>query len=56
MQVLKKYSSDKVEENLIFNYRGLRVSRLKLLDIYARFMDKVAEVEHQGSFRIINWH
>lgn len=55
VQVLKKYSSDKVEENLCFNYRGLRVSRLKLLDIYTRFMDRVSEVEHQGSFRIINW-
>lgn len=55
VQVLKKYSSDKVEENLIFNYRGLKISRLKLLDIYTRFIDCVSEKERQGSFRAVSW-
>ncbi len=55
VEVIKKYSSDKVEENLIFNYRGLKISRLKLLDIYDRFMDRVKEVEAQGSFKVISW-
>lgn len=55
VQVLKKYSSDKVEENLIFNYRGLKISRLKLLDIYTRFVECANEKEKQGSFKFISW-
>jgi len=39
--ILQKYSSDKVEENLLFNFRGVGVSRLKLLDIYNRFIEAV---------------
>lgn len=51
VQVLQKYSSDKVEENLIFNYRGLKVSRLKLLDIYTRFVDHINERKRFDIFK-----
>ena len=41
-QVIKsKYTSDKVEENLLLNFRGMGVSRLKLLNILNRFMESV---------------
>jgi hypothetical protein len=52
VQVLQKYSSDKVEENLIFNYRGLKVSRLKLLDIYTRFVEHINERKRHDIFKI----
>ena len=42
VRVIKpKYSSDKVEENLLLNYRGMGVSRLKLLSLLSSFMDAV---------------
>jgi hypothetical protein len=44
-----------VEENLLLNYRGSGVSRLKLLGIYGRFMEAVREREKQGSFRAVDW-
>ena len=52
VQVLQKYSSDKVEENLIFNYRGLKVSRLKLLDIYTRFVEHINERKRPDIFKV----
>lgn len=50
--IASKYKSEKIEENLLLNFRGIGVSRLKLLNIYTRFMESVKEKERQGSFRL----
>ena len=43
-EVIKsKYTSDKVEENLLLNFRGKGVSRSKLLTILDRFMELVRD-------------
>lgn len=56
VQIIKdKFSSDKVEENLLLNFRGAGVSRLKLLGIYSRLMDAIRSKEKQGSFKMVNW-
>lgn len=48
VQVLKKNSTDKVEENLIFNYRGIGLSRLKLVDRLERYFEAMREKERFG--------
>jgi hypothetical protein len=48
VQVLKKNSTDKVEENLIFNYRGIGLSRLKLVDRLERYFEALREKERFG--------
>lgn len=50
-----KYKSEKVEENLLLNYRGTKVSRIKLLGIFSKFMETVGGKEKQGSFKRVNW-
>ena len=37
--VISRPSMQKVEENLIFNYRGIGVSRKKLLHMYNRMVE-----------------
>lgn len=51
--VIARPSLQKVEENLIFNYRGIGVSRRKLLMMYNRAIEAMNEREAQGSFKML---
>ena len=37
-KVIVKQNIDKIEENLLFNFRGIGFSRLRLIDIFNRYI------------------